>query len=129
MRVRIANNEIEGYDNCKPENVYKYSDNELSYIFCDNCLETSTYSTYKNNIKLFVSKLRLGGKFNIVGIDLRTACSEFLYSNNIEKFNYIVENNKCLLNYQNIEEELRSLGLKINSISLNDIYYNIEASR
>lgn len=129
MRTRIAYNQLYGYDNVLPTEVCKFSDNELSYIFCDGCLSNSTYKTYKDDLKLWVSKLRLGGRINIVGIDARSICVKYITSNDLAQINSVIENHKLLLNYQDIESVLIELGLKIESINLNGVYYNIEAIR
>jgi hypothetical protein len=129
MRTRFADDILEGYNNVPLSKINEISDNELSYIFCDLCINKSTADSYKEDIKLWVSKLRKGGQINIVGVDLRCLCSEYLYSDDSDAFNLIIKDCNGLFTYKDIRSVLEECGLKIDSINLNNVYYNIMAIR
>lgn len=129
MRTRFATDSLEGYNNIPLDKINEVSDNELSYIFCDLCINKSTNKSYKDDIRLWVSKLRKGGQINIVGVNLRCLCSEYLYSDDMDGFNSVIEDCNGLFTYKDVRKTLEELGLKIDSINLNNIYYNIMAVR
>lgn len=129
MRARFANDQLEGYQNISLRDIGLISDNELSYIFCDMCISQSTQDSYKNDIALWVSKLRKGGTINIIGVDLRAICTNYLYTNIPDNINSVISTSNGLFTYKEVEGVLKDLGLSVESIDLKDLYYNIMAKR
>lgn len=132
MRTRFAidDSELMGYETINPFNdLDKLSDNECSYIFCDNCVDGCYFGNLESELKKWSSKLRLGGVINIVGVDLDLIIEHYEFTRNLENFNTYIESKNGIFTFEVIKNILINIGLQIKSIELNNGYYNIEAFR
>lgn len=131
MKTRFTIDEdLDGYQNINPfTNIDDLSDNECSYIFCDNCIRGCHYDSLKSDIIKWCQKLRHGGIIQIVGVEIISLIEKYLYDRDAGCINKIIESSNGIFTINEIKNVLLECGLKIQSLELTNSYYVVEAIR
>jgi hypothetical protein len=106
------------------------SNNECESILANDVLDYVMTKDILQIIQLLVSKLRFNGTLVIGGKDLQMFCKHVNNGLiNEETAGQIISTCKSLSNYITVRDIMSSMGLKIESIQLNGIHYEITATR
>jgi len=116
-----------GDEGIKLDNV---SDNECTEILVKNAFTQVSIDKSIETLMLLCSKLRRGGKLKFNGVDSRTLARNLIRGSMDDKqFNDIVYSCKSLISIPMIKEVIRRSGLKIETLTLNGISYDVTATR
>lgn len=111
-------------------NLSHISDNECSEILIKNCFTQVSVVNAVEFLVLVCSKLRRGGTIKLNGVDARTLARAIVRGNmNDKEFNDIIYSCKSLLSIPTVKDILHRAGLKIETLTLNGINYDITATR
>jgi hypothetical protein len=106
------------------------SPNECEVILASDVVDSVTYSAIDQLMSALASKLRINGELTVGGTDVRmfaTAVSNGRVS--LEEASNIVTNVNSMTNGPDVTRTFESLGLEIQSISLEGVHYEIRAKR
>ena len=105
-----------------------YMDASLEEIVVDEALSFCPNEEYYLGVIDFaISKLRKGGSLVIKDIDLFSLCD--LAHENVEKFNNAIEDKKRIHTWQTTRTRIRQHNVRVDSVSINEIYYTIKCSK
>lgn len=137
MKLNVVLSEdrfITGYNNILLQNLANESqtiiNNSCNEILAMNILDYIDDEHITQLLGLFISKLRLGGKLYISGINLDTVARGLLGKTLAEKeFNQIIKNIKSLRSRKTVIDLLKSANLVIETAITKGNIYEITATR
>jgi hypothetical protein len=137
MKLLIINQQqetIEGYQvvdlRSGLEQLDQVINNSCTDIILTNCLDSLSKEDAKKVLSTASSKMRLGGKMSISGIELKSLCRNAL--NNVltsDNFSDIIQNMSCIFTSQEIVQLVNSINLKIDTVLVEGSTYDIKISR
>lgn len=130
VRLTLSKEEIQGYNNIKPDQLRALVDNECKEIFCDNILKFISFDMIEVFFKDLLSKLRYQGELVISDIDTEILIRLFL-EREIEEKDFNKEITPCygFYNCKFIKDQLYNLGLKIEEAKIVGKSFYIKAVR
>ena len=134
MRVKLSlgNNEFVGYKNLNPFTELKQlHDNSATEIYCDEeVLSKVANKEFDGFVSSLVSKLRRGGVIIFTSPDISHIALAYLNRRIQEQdLSNIVGESRGFYNCRLIENALRKLNIKIDSMSINNFYFNVKGVR
>jgi len=129
MKVNIGNGDIKGYTTADPglEGVH---DGQCVEILAPNAVNMFHYANIQDVLKLWHSKLRVGGTLTLGGYDLVEFCKHVIrYAISKEEKNKIIAESGCFFPLDEISELVQIVGFKILKKQLNGISYVLELTR
>lgn len=137
MKLLIINQQqetIEGYQivdlRSGLEQLDQVVNNSCTDIILTNCLDSLCKEDAKKVLSTASSKMRLGGKMSISGIELKSLCRDAL--NNMlssDNFGDIIQSMSCVFTSQEIVQLISSINLKIDTVLVQGHTYEIKISR
>ena len=95
-----------------------------------SCLNSLNKSDATKVLSIASSKMRLGGKMMVSGVELKSLCRNAL-NNEIssDDFSNVLEDCNCAFTSQEIIQLVKSVGLNVDSVLLQGHLYEIKVSR
>lgn len=125
---------ISGYETIPVKN----GDIDLSHVVNNSCeeilfttgIEKVEVSNFQKVLNEILSKMRIGCKLVISGIDLEVL-SRYVINGSVNTSQYaeLIKDKNFISSLSDIRAILNSVGLKINSANIKDIHYEISATR
>jgi hypothetical protein len=112
------------HNDINPQEVINVPDSFFTKIHVDKALEFEN----KDFLNLVCSKVRINGSIRISGIDILDICRKILYEGYPHSNNYL-SNSKSFYNILELKNFFESKKWKIESMSVNNSFFNIEAIR
>ena len=104
--------------------------NSCTDVVLTNCLDTLGKEDARKVLGLASSKMRLGGKMVISGVELKCLCRNVLNNTmSSDDFSNIVQSINCAFTSQEITQLVNGVGLNIDSILIQGHLYEIRISR
>lgn len=132
VKLSLGNNEFIGYRNINPFTELKHvHDNSATEIYCDQeVLSKVANSEFAGFINGLVSKLRRGGSIIFNAPDMSHIAMAYLHRKLDEaKLSEILGESRGYYNCRLIENALRGLNLKIDSMSINNFHFVVKGIR
>lgn len=137
MKINIALTEdkfITGYTNILLQNIVDESqsiiNNSCNEILAMNIIDYIDDDNVPQFLGLLISKLRLGGKFSISGINLDIVVRNLLNKTLSEKdFNQMIKDIRSIRSRKNIVDILKTANLKVDIAITKGNIYEITATR
>lgn len=136
MKVYISdgNKQIENFHNIKIDNVANEMQdivpNSCELIVLDGTLENIIAKNLKGFLTLMNSKLRKGGKLTINGIDALNLAMNFVDGTITSlQFSEIVQGKACLMSSYELKGIIESLNMRIESLTIRGLQYELIATR
>ena len=106
------------------------SPNECEVILASDVVDSVTYSAIDQLMSALTSKLRINGELTVGGTDVRMFAAAVANARvSLEEASNIVTNVNSMTNGPDVTRTLESLGLEVQSISLEGVHYEIKAKR
>ena len=106
------------------------SDNEADVIFANDILDALPANVIQQTISQLATKLRLGGTLTVGGTELRT------FTKNVtnqtipeEQAVDIIRNSQSMVNVNKLSDLMRSIGLKIETATINGMHCEVKCVR
>ncbi len=130
VRITLSKDEIQGYENIKPDQLRSLIDNECKEIFCDSVLKFISFDMIDVFLKDIATKLRYGGELIISDTDTNILIRLFIEREISEK-ELNQEMTPCygIYNCKFIKDQLYNLNLKIQEAKINGKNFYIKAVR
>lgn len=104
--------------------------NSCTDIVADDIIDFVPHSMLEDFLKILISKLRIGGRLIITGIELGVV-SRYVIDETIDEDKYsIIISGKASIHYMGtLIDELKKMNLNIQSAQVKGIKYEISATR
>jgi hypothetical protein len=137
MKIQITakpQSDIAGYQNFLIENgnvdLSSVSENECEEILLGDSLNHLEYGQNGDILKIAVSRLRKGGIIKMFGLEPAVVCKSYISGNmNDSDFSRTINSVKSCICSKTLKESLELLGLKIQTIFIQGLAYDITAVR
>lgn len=134
MKVKLITKDadkIVNYQNVHINQLDSIYDNGCFEILCDhNVLKMVSPDQIEQLIQVLCSKLRHGGELIISGLDIDVATKQYQRKDfDISVFSKLLSSSLGFYNCRIIEEYIRTNGLDITSMSIQDSYFVVKGKR
>jgi hypothetical protein len=137
MKISITTNEnssITGYQSFFIKDgtldLSSISNNECQEILLGDSLNKIEYDRLGEVLQIIVSKLRMGGRIKLFGLEPGALCRGYLTANISEAdFNKTLFSLKSCVSSKSLKATLQSMGLRIETIFIQGLAYDITATR
>ena len=134
MRIKLSlgNSDFVGFKNVNPFTELKdVFDNSATEIYIDQeVLSKIENKNFKQFINAVLSKLRRNGTITITGPDCSHVFLKYLHRIlKEEDVSELLRESFGFYNCKYVEDTLISLGIKIESMSINNYFYHVKGSR
>lgn len=132
VKLSLGNSDFVGYKNVNPfTELTELHNNSALEIYCDQeVLSKIANKEFPNFMNALVSKLRKGGSLIISGPDCGHAFMAYLHRTiDEEKLSELIQECRGYYNCRYIEDALRKLGIKIDSMSISNYYFHVKGTR
>jgi hypothetical protein len=129
MKINIANGDIQGYKTVE-HSLEGIHDGQCVEILAPTVVNRIHYTQLQDVLKLWHSKLRVGGVLTLGGYDLVEFCKRVIrYGISKEEKNKLIAESGCFLPLDEITELVQAVGFKVLKRQLNGISYVLELTR
>lgn len=127
---------IEGYSHIKVDgqnqqfDMSEFSDNSCESILASDILDIYSIQNHQPILQMVVSKLRLGGNVVIGGTSLSAFCRTALTGVlSPDSCCSIISRNASMSDPTKVSDLLSALGLKIESVHIDGLHFEVKAKR
>jgi|SaaInlV_165m_DNA_1040744.scaffolds.fasta_scaffold45110_2 hypothetical protein len=106
------------------------SDNEADVIFANDILDALPANVIQQTISQLATKLRLGGTLTVGGTELRTFTKNVTnHMISEDQAIEIISNSQSMVNINKLSDLMRSMGLKIETSTINGMHCEVKCVR